>query len=89
VGGANSAAQGAIYLSQFARKVTVLIRGFEATASKYLVDAMNDNGRIEILLNTDLLEVKGNNTFEQLVIKNKKDAAPQILDASALFVLLV
>ena len=27
VGGANSAAQGAIYLSQFARKVTVLIRG--------------------------------------------------------------
>jgi len=88
VGGANSAAQGAIYLSQFARKVTVLIRGPEPTASKYLVDAMNDNGRIEILLNTDLLEVKGNNTFEQLVIKNKKDAAPQILDASALFVFI-
>ena len=88
VGGANSAAQGAIYLSQFARKVTVLIRGPEPTASKYLVDAMNDNDRIEILLNTDLLEVKGSNTIEQLVIKNKKDAAPQILDASALFVFI-
>ena len=54
VGGANSAAQGAIYLSQFARKVTVLIRGAEPTASKYLVDAMNENKKIEILLNTDL-----------------------------------
>jgi len=88
VGGANSAAQGAIYLSQFARKVTVLIRGPEPTASKYLVDALNDNGKIQILLSTDLLEVKGRNTLEQLVIKSKKDAAPQILDASALFVFI-
>ena len=88
VGGANSAAQGAIYLSQFARKVTVLIRGPEPTASKYLVDAMNDNSKIEILLNTDLLEVKGRNTLEQLVIKSKQDAAPQTLDASALFVFI-
>lgn len=88
VGGANSAAQGAIYLSQFARKVTVLIRGPESTASKYLVDAMNYNGKIEILLNTDLLEVKGSNTIEQLVIKNRNDATPQILDASALFVFI-
>src|SRR5512147_754120 len=51
VGGANSAAQGALYLSRFARKVTVLIRGPEATASKYLVDAMDANEKIEILLN--------------------------------------
>ncbi|MDQ3004674.1 MAG: FAD-dependent oxidoreductase [Chloroflexota bacterium] len=88
VGGANSAAQGAIYLSRFVRKVTVLIRGPEPTASKYLVDAMNDNDRIEILLNTDLLEVKGSNTLEQLVIKSKQNVAPQILDASALFVFI-
>ena len=88
VGGANSAAQGAIYLSQFARKVTVLIRGPEPTASKYLVDAMNDNGKIEILLNTDLLEVKGSNILDRIVIKNKKDVTPRIMDASALFVFI-
>jgi len=40
VGGANSAAQGALYLSQFASKVRVLIRGKQPTASKYLVDAL-------------------------------------------------
>jgi thioredoxin reductase (NADPH) len=88
VGGANSAAQGAIYLSRFARKVTVLIRGPEPTASKYLVDAMNDNKKIEILLNTDLLEIKGKNILEQIIIKNTKNGESQTLDASALFVFI-
>jgi len=88
VGGANSAAQGAMYLSRFARKVTVLIRGPEATASKYLVDAMAGNEKIEILLNTDLIEVKGRNTLEQIVIQNTKSGEVRTLDASALFVFI-
>jgi len=88
VGGANSAAQGAMYLSRFARKVTVLIRGPEASASKYLVDAMADNKKIEILLNTDLIEVKGENTLEQIVTKNTKSGESQTRDASALFVFI-
>ncbi len=88
VGGANSAAQGALYLSRFACKVTVLIRGSQPTASKYLVDAMNDNEKIEILLNTDLIEVKGANALEQIVVKNTKSAEVQTFDASALFVFI-
>jgi thioredoxin reductase (NADPH) len=88
IGGANSAAQGALYLSRFASKVTMLIRGNEPTASKYLVDALNNNEKIEILLNTDLLEVKGSNTLEQIVIKNMKSNEAQTLDASALFVFI-
>ncbi len=88
VGGANSAAQGALYLSRFASKVTVLIRGHEPTASKYLVDAMNANEKIEICLNTDLLEVKGTNALEQIVIKNTKTDETQTLAAAALFVFI-
>jgi thioredoxin reductase (NADPH) len=88
VGGANSAAQGALYLSRFACKVTVLIRGPQPTASKYLVDAMRDNKKIEILPNTDLMEVKGTNTLEQIVIKNTESEEVQTLDAPALFVFI-
>lgn len=88
VGGANSAAQGAIYLSRFARKVTVLIRGPQPTASKYLVDAMNDNAKLEILLNTDLLEVRGANTLEQIVFRNTKSGEAQTRNAAALFVFI-
>src|SRR5215208_5835479 len=77
VGGANSAAQGAMYLSRFARQVMVLIRGPQPTASKYLVDALNDNEKIEILLDTDLVEIKGTNTLEQIVIKDTKSGEVQ------------
>ncbi|MBI2334036.1 MAG: FAD-dependent oxidoreductase [Chloroflexi bacterium] len=88
VGGANSAAQGALYLSQFASEVTVLIRGEMPTASKYLVDAMNENKKIDTLLNTDLIEVKGENILDQIVVKNTKSGEMQTLDASALFVFI-
>jgi thioredoxin reductase (NADPH) len=88
VGGANSAAQGALYLSRFASKVTVLIRGHEPTASKYLVDALNENPKIEMLLNTDLLEVQGTNTLEQIVIKNTKSSEVQTCGAAAMFVFI-
>jgi thioredoxin reductase (NADPH) len=88
VGGANSAAQGAIYLSRFASRVTVLVRGHEPTASKYLVDAMNENEKIEILTDTDLLDVIGTNSLEQIVIKSGRNDEPQTLEAAALFVFI-
>ena len=88
VGGANSAAQGALYLSRFASKVTVLVRGHQPTASKYLVDALYSNEKIEILSDTDLLEVRGTNTLEQIIIKNTRSGEVQTCDASALFVFI-
>jgi thioredoxin reductase (NADPH) len=88
VGGANSAAQGAIYLSQFARKVQVLIRGPKATASKYLVDALEQNSKIELMCNTDLVEVRGKNTLEQVVVRNTATAETQTFDAAAMFVFI-
>jgi thioredoxin reductase (NADPH) len=86
VGGANSAAQGALYLSRFASKVSVLIRGPELTASKYLIDAMEENDKVELLLNTDLLELKGETTLEQIVVKDTVTDENQTFDAAALFV---
>jgi thioredoxin reductase (NADPH) len=88
VGGANSAAQGALYLSRFACKVTVLVRGPQPTASKYLVDAMHDNPKIEILTDTDLIDIKGMNVLEQVIVKNTKSGEIQTLDCPALFVFI-
>jgi len=88
VGGANSAAQGALYLSQFARQVRVLIRGPQPTASKYLIDAMEENKKIEMLSNTDLMEVKGRNTLEQITVKNTISNETQTFDAAAMFVFI-
>jgi len=88
VGGANSAAQGALYLTRFARKVTVLIRGSQPTASKYLIDAMEENIKLELMLNTDLVKLKGDTVLEQIVVNNNITNEMQTFDASALFVFI-
>lgn len=88
VGGANSAAQGALYLAQFANKVTMLIRSGEAGASKYLVDALTANPKIELLLNTDLIEVRGEGKLEEVSIQNNVTNEAKKLKGDALFVFI-
>jgi len=88
VGGANSAAQGALYLSRFASKVMVLIRGPQPTASKYLIDAMEENDKVELMLNTDLMELRGETSLEQIVVKNTVSNEEQTFDTAALFVFI-
>ncbi|HET7089453.1 MAG TPA: FAD-dependent oxidoreductase [Anaerolineae bacterium] len=87
-GGANSAAQGALFLSRFARKVTVLIRGPAPAASQYLVDAMRQDEKIELMPDTDLIEVHGQDKLEAVVVKNSVTGEVQTLRGAALFVFI-
>jgi thioredoxin reductase (NADPH) len=87
-GGANSAAQGALFLSRYARKVTVLIRGPEIIAAQHLVNALRADPKIEICLNTDLLEAHGKEKLEALTIRNTATGDSQTLPAAALFVFI-
>ena len=59
IGGANSAGQGAMYLSQYASKVTMIVRRDSQWSSKYLVDAEAANPKIERLFNTEVIQVNG------------------------------
>ncbi len=88
VGGANSAAQGAIYLSRFASHVTMLVRGPALGASKYLVDALESNPKIEILLSTDLIEVSGGNALESITVCDTASSENKTFPAAALFVFI-
>lgn len=87
VGGANSAGQGALYLSRFASKVTLIVRG-ELSAAQYLADQLQQNEKIEILLHTDLIEVRGNGKLEEIDVKNTLSGEMQTLKGSAMFVFI-
>ncbi|MBI3536646.1 MAG: FAD-dependent oxidoreductase [Chloroflexi bacterium] len=87
VGGANSAGQGAMFLSRFAAKVTMLVRT-ELTTSQYLTDLLRANEKIEIRLNTDLLALHGKEKLEALTIRDTKTQKEEMLDAAALFVFI-
>ena len=61
VGGANSAGQGAMFFSEHARKVYMVVRGSSLTASmsQYLVDRIQKTPNIEVLLNSKIIGVSG------------------------------
>jgi thioredoxin reductase (NADPH) len=89
VGGANSAGQGAMYLSQFASKVTMLIRRDTQWSSKYLVDAEAANAKIERLFNTEVVEVRGEpGRLDHIVVKNNVTNEARTLDGAAMFVFI-
>ncbi len=89
IGGANSAGQGAMFLSRFASKVTMLIRRDSQWSSKYLVDAEAANPKIERLFNTEMVEVRGTpGKLEAVVVKNSQTGELTTLPAAALFIFI-
>jgi thioredoxin reductase (NADPH) len=89
VGGANSAGQGALFLSRFASKVTMLIRRDTQWSSKYLVDAEAANPKIERLFNTDVLEVHGKpGCLEEILVQDNLTGEKRTLPGAAMFVFI-
>ncbi len=89
IGGANSAGQGAIFLSRFASKVTMLIRRDSQWSSRYLVDAQAQNAKIEKLFNTEVMEVRGKpGKLEEIVIKNNQTGEVTVCPGAAMFIFI-
>lgn len=88
VGGGNSAAEEAIFLSKFARKVTMLVRGDRLTASQVAQDKLAENPSIEIQYNTSVTELRGTGKLETVVTRNSRTGATEELHPAAVFVFI-
>ncbi len=89
VGGANSAGQGAMYLSRFASKVTQTIRRADPTMSRYLIDAELANPKIEHLFHTEVVEIHGKpGNIESVIVRDNQTDEKRTLPASAIFVFI-
>jgi thioredoxin reductase (NADPH) len=87
VGGANSAGQGAMFLSRFAKQVTMLIRGkkMEQSMSQYLVDQIRGAKNIDVRLQTELSAVHGSDRLEAITFKNGETGKTEKSPADAVF----
>ena len=87
VGGANSAGQGAMFFSRYASKVTMLVRGSALSKgmSQYLVEQISSTENIEVCLRRSVIEVKGTDRLEALVIQNNDTGETKTVPATALF----
>ena len=91
VGGGNSAGQAAVFLAGRARKVYLLIRGDDLgkSMSRYLVDRVEATENIELLTNTEIRELLGDEApLEGVVVENKRKDARRMLGTRSLFVFI-
>jgi thioredoxin reductase (NADPH) len=88
VGGANSAAQGILFLARYASKVTVLMRGTEPSWSKYLDATIRQHEKVELRFNAEMVELRGEEKVEGIVVKDNRTGETAPMKCAALFVFI-
>ena len=90
VGGGNSAGQAAMYLSTFAKNVSIVIRRDDlvATMSHYLIEQINKTDNIQVLGKTLVEEACGNGRLQKLVLKDDGSDTFRDVDADGLFIFI-
>ena len=72
IGGGFAACEEAIFLTRYAKKVTMLVRRNEFSCAQSVADEVLENPKISVRFNTELLEVRGNAAIESAILKNNK-----------------
>jgi len=85
VGGGNAALTEAIELTRFASKITVIHRRNELRATKILQEKAFAEKKIQILWDSVLEEISGDNFVGKVKINNVKTQKKSVLDVSGVF----
>ena len=90
VGGGNSAGQAAVFMSQFAEKVLILIRkdNLEQKMSSYLLDRVKKIENVEVLTHTEITGVKGDSVLTHAEITNNQTEEKQELEVCGIFIFI-
>jgi thioredoxin reductase (NADPH) len=90
VGGGNSAGQAAMYLSRYASRVTMIIRGssLAASMSQYLIAQIEANGDIAIRTRSEVTELHGDTRLERVSISDLDDGSTETLEGRGVFVFI-
>jgi thioredoxin reductase (NADPH) len=89
IGGGDSAAEEAMFLTKYGSKVVVLVRRDVLRASKTMAKRLLSNPKVEVRFNTVAVEVQGEQKprglMTHLRIKDTRSGAEETLDANGLF----
>jgi thioredoxin reductase (NADPH) len=87
VGGGNSAGQAAMFLSETAAKVLLVIRGegLSATMSSYLSRRVETKENIEILTRTVIRRMSGGKRLEAIELENRQTGEKRTVQTPAVF----
>lgn len=90
VGGANSAGQCAVNLSQYAKRVTLAVRGpsLEASMSYYLIQQVEAIDNITVRTCTVVRAVSGNDHLERLILEDQRTGATEDVMCARMFIFI-
>lgn len=86
VGGGDSAIEEGLYLTEFAKQVTIVHRREEFRAQPILLEQAKQHPKINIIVNTEVDYFRGVNGVEQVRLKNTVTGEEQTLSVSGAFI---
>ena len=78
IGGGNTALEDAIYLSNIVNKVYLIHRREEFRADDKYVDEVKSKDNIELVLNSNVVKLNGDNRLESIVVENNDKSTKEI-----------
>ena len=88
IGGGNSAGEESIFLTRFAKKVTIVTRDPQLSASRVVAEKVRAHPQIEVITNSSPSEFKGTDRLETVVVKNVDTGEETEMHPSGVFVFI-
>lgn len=90
VGGGNSAGQAAVFLAAHADRVRMMIRGdgLAASMSRYLIDRIAATANIELMTQTEIFALDGEDSLERVCWRNRKTGEETKADIRNVFMFI-
>ncbi|MBU1090603.1 MAG: thioredoxin-disulfide reductase, partial [Candidatus Omnitrophica bacterium] len=86
IGGGNSMAEEALFLTRFAKQVNIVHRRSELRASAVLQERLKKNKKINFVLNSVVSEIIGSNKVESVKIKDMTSGEERVLPCEGVFI---
>ena len=86
VGGGDSAMEESLFLTKFAKKVTVVHRRDEFRASKIMQERVLNHEQIEVAWNKEVIEIKGDKQVSSVILKDNKSNEEEEKEIDGVFV---
>jgi len=90
VGGGNSAGQAAVYLSNFAKKVGIVIRkpDLTSTMSAYLIKQIEEIPNIELIPHTEVVRAEGSDRLVRIELTHRQSGTSEWVPTAGVFVFI-
>ncbi|HTY12665.1 MAG TPA: thioredoxin-disulfide reductase [Candidatus Omnitrophota bacterium] len=86
VGGGNAAVEEALYLTRFAKKISIIHRRDKLRADKVLAEQALNDPKIFVIWDSEVEEIMGKDRIEKIRVKNIKTGRTNYLDTDGVFI---